>query len=127
MVFFVSGVAALGILIVLGRAFIGANPSSLVRAIRYTLGIVLIGVGAVLALGERFGLVEHDEVVAAIDAFEVCGWHAGIGAAEDVVGRFDRLAHGCVPGIKHGDGGRDGGEAGAGVGVEAGSDTVLMS
>jgi len=56
MIWLISGAAILGIFIVLGRAFVAANPRSLVRAIRYTVGIVLIAIGAVLALGERFGL-----------------------------------------------------------------------
>ncbi|MEO8667184.1 MAG: molecular chaperone DnaJ, partial [Bauldia sp.] len=56
MVFFVTGVAVLVVLVVLGRAFVAANPRSLVRALRYTVGVVLIAVGVVLALGERFGL-----------------------------------------------------------------------
>jgi hypothetical protein len=56
MVYLVAGVAVLVVFIVLGRAFVSANPSSLVRAIRYTVGIVLIAAGALLALAERFGL-----------------------------------------------------------------------
>ena len=56
MVYLVAGVAVLGIFVILGRAFVAANPRSLVRAIRYTVGITLLAIGAVLALGERFGL-----------------------------------------------------------------------
>jgi hypothetical protein len=56
MVYLVAGAAVLVVLVVLGRAFVSANPSSLVRAIRYTVGILLIAAGALLALAERFGL-----------------------------------------------------------------------
>jgi hypothetical protein len=56
MIFFVTGLAILVVLIILGRAFVAANPRSLVKALRYTVATVLIAIGVVLALGERFGL-----------------------------------------------------------------------
>ena len=56
MIYFVTGAAILVILTVLGRAFVAADPRALVKALRYTVGIVLIATGAVFALGERFGL-----------------------------------------------------------------------
>jgi hypothetical protein len=56
MVYLVAGVGLLLILIVLGRAFVAADPRALVRTIRYAIGIVLVAVGAVLVLAERWGL-----------------------------------------------------------------------
>jgi hypothetical protein len=50
------GLIALAILIVLGRAFVAADPRKMVRAVRYSLGILLIGIGALLAFAERLGL-----------------------------------------------------------------------
>lgn len=70
MVYFVAGAAILVILVVLGRAFVAADPRSLVRALRYGIGIILITVGAVLALGERFGLA-LPLIVAGISAISV--------------------------------------------------------
>jgi hypothetical protein len=51
-----AGLIVLAILIVLGRAFVVADPRKMVRAVRYSVGILLIGVGALLALAERLGL-----------------------------------------------------------------------
>ena len=56
MVYLVAGVGALMILIILGRAFVAADPRALVRTVRYAIGIILVGVGAVLLLAERWGL-----------------------------------------------------------------------
>jgi hypothetical protein len=54
--FFVLGVAALGFLLFVIRAFVGTDPRALVRGLRYTVGSVLIGAGGVLVLAERWGL-----------------------------------------------------------------------
>jgi hypothetical protein len=70
MAYLIGGVAVLVILIVLGRAFVAADPRALVRALRYGVGIVLIAIGAVLALGERFGLA-LPLIVAGVSAISV--------------------------------------------------------
>lgn len=56
MAYFIGGVFILIVLVVLGRAFIATDPQSLVRAVRYTIGVVLILVGGFLVLAERWGL-----------------------------------------------------------------------
>lgn len=56
MPYFIAGAVVLILVIVLGRAFVSADPRALVRAVRYAIGIILIAVGAVLALAERWGL-----------------------------------------------------------------------
>ena len=56
MVYFVGGAAVLFILVVLARGFAAADPRTLVKAIRYAVGIGLILVGGFLVLAERWGL-----------------------------------------------------------------------
>jgi len=56
MPYLATGVVALGILFLLARAFTAADPHSLVRTIRYSVGGVLVAIGVVLILGERWGL-----------------------------------------------------------------------
>ncbi len=58
MVYLVAGAGILIVFIVLGRAFIAADPRTLVRWVRYVLGGVMIGIGGVLTLARRwdFGL-----------------------------------------------------------------------
>ena len=56
MVFLFGGAFVLVALILLGRAFVGTDPRTLVRLIRYTAGGALVLVGAVLVLAERWGL-----------------------------------------------------------------------
>ena len=56
MPYFVGGIAVLFILVLLTQAFAAADPHSLVRAFRYTVGAVLIAVGGILVLAERWGL-----------------------------------------------------------------------
>ena len=56
MVYFLTGIALLGLVIVAGRAFVSADPRTLVRLIRYGVGIVLLAVGGVFAIAGRFGL-----------------------------------------------------------------------
>src|SRR5829696_6800884 len=54
MAFLVSGIAVLFVLVILGRAFVAADPNALVRAVRYTVGIGLIVIGMLLMLARRF-------------------------------------------------------------------------
>jgi DnaJ domain len=58
MVFFVAGLGVLIALLVLGRAFVAADPRALVRAVRYVVGGIMIAIGGVLTLARRldFGL-----------------------------------------------------------------------
>ena len=56
MPYFVTGIAVLFMLVLLARGFAAANPSSLIRAVRYTIGAVLIVAGGFLVLAERWGL-----------------------------------------------------------------------
>jgi hypothetical protein len=55
MSYLIAGGAALGILMLLARAFVAADPRGLVRAVRYGLGIALIAIGALLGLSGRWG------------------------------------------------------------------------
>ncbi len=56
MVYFISGVALLGLFILAVRAFVGTDPRTLVRIIRYALGFILLVMGVVFAIAGRFGL-----------------------------------------------------------------------
>lgn len=56
MAYFVGGLAVLGILILLGRAFVAADPRALVRAVRYSVGIILIAIGGLFSFTGRWGL-----------------------------------------------------------------------
>ncbi len=56
MAYFGVGLIALAILVILARAFVAADVRALVRAIRYLLGVVLLAIGAVFAVGERWGI-----------------------------------------------------------------------
>ena len=56
MPYLATGIAALGILFLLARAFTAADPHSLVRTIRYGVGGVLMAIGLVLIVAERWGL-----------------------------------------------------------------------
>jgi hypothetical protein len=56
MAYFGAGLILLAILMVLGRAFVAADVRALVRAIRYLLGIVLLVIGVVFAVGDRWSI-----------------------------------------------------------------------
>jgi hypothetical protein len=56
MAYFIGGLILLGILLLLARAFVTADPRSLVRFIRYAVGVALIAVGSVMTLAGRWGL-----------------------------------------------------------------------
>lgn len=56
MAYILAGSAILVVLILLGRAFIGADPRTLVRYIRYFVGLAMIGFGGVLLLARRWEL-----------------------------------------------------------------------
>jgi hypothetical protein len=56
MVYFVAGIAGLGVFVLLARVFVSLDPQALVRGLRYTVGIGLILVGGLLVLAERWGL-----------------------------------------------------------------------
>ena len=51
-----AGIVVLGILLMLARAFTAADPASLVKAVRYAVGVGLIGVGGVMAFAGRWGI-----------------------------------------------------------------------
>lgn len=55
MAYFGLGLVALAIILVLGYAFVGADPRAMVRAIRYTTGGVLVAIGIGLGFAERWG------------------------------------------------------------------------
>ena len=56
MAYIFAGAAVLAVLILLGRAFIGADPRSLVRYVRYLVGGVMIAIGGLFLLARRFEL-----------------------------------------------------------------------
>jgi DnaJ domain len=56
MSYLIAGGAALGVLLLLTRAFIGADPRALVRTVRYGAGLTLIAIGAILGLAGRWGI-----------------------------------------------------------------------
>ena len=56
MVYLLAGVAALAIFFVFARAFAAASPHALVSVVRYAVGVILIVIGAFLALAERWGI-----------------------------------------------------------------------
>lgn len=56
MAYFFAGLVILGVLVLLGRAFIAADPRSLVRTLRYLVGGALLFFGLVFFLAERWGL-----------------------------------------------------------------------
>jgi hypothetical protein len=56
MSYFVGGLIVLGVLILLGRLFVTADPRALVGLIRYGVGFGMIGVGGVMTLAGRWGL-----------------------------------------------------------------------
>jgi len=56
MSYFVGGLIVLGILILLGRLFVTADPRTLVSLVRYGVGFGMIGVGGVMTLAGRWGL-----------------------------------------------------------------------
>ena len=56
MVYLLAGVAALAIFFVFARAFAAASPHTLVGVVRYAVGVILIVIGAFLALAERWGI-----------------------------------------------------------------------
>jgi hypothetical protein len=70
MPYFLAGIAVLGLLLALGRIFVTADPRSLVRAIRYAVGAVLIAVGAVFLLAGRFAFA-LPLIVAGVSAIAV--------------------------------------------------------
>jgi hypothetical protein len=56
MVYILGGFAFLGLLLVAGRAFVGTDPRTLLRIIRYAAGFALLVIGGVFAFAGRFGL-----------------------------------------------------------------------
>ena len=56
MAFLFAGLAVLVVLLVLARGFVAADPRSLVRALRYIVGIGMMVVGAALLLARRWEL-----------------------------------------------------------------------
>jgi hypothetical protein len=56
MAYFIGGLILLGVLLGLGRAFVSADPRTLVRLVRYTVGFGLIAIGGVMTLAGRWGL-----------------------------------------------------------------------
>jgi hypothetical protein len=56
MPYLIGGAVTFAILYVLAQAYANADPRALVRAIRYGIGGILVVVGGVLLLGERFAL-----------------------------------------------------------------------
>jgi hypothetical protein len=56
MAYIFGGAAVLIVLILLGRAFVGADPRTLVRYLRYIIGAAMIGFGGILLLARRFEL-----------------------------------------------------------------------
>lgn len=54
--YFLGGLIFLGLLVLLGRLFVSADPRTLVRLIRYGVGFALIGIGGVMTLAGRWGL-----------------------------------------------------------------------
>jgi hypothetical protein len=56
MAYFFAGLVILGVLVLLGRAFIAADPRYLVRTLRYLVGGGLLFFGLVFFLAERWGL-----------------------------------------------------------------------
>jgi DnaJ domain len=56
MPYLVAGLAVFGIMYVLGRAFANADPRGLIRNARYGLGGLLVAVGLLLMLADRFAL-----------------------------------------------------------------------
>jgi hypothetical protein len=56
MAYFFAGLVILGVLVLLGRAFIAADPHALVRTLRYLVGGALLLFGLIFFLAERWGL-----------------------------------------------------------------------
>jgi hypothetical protein len=56
MVYLGAGAIALGLLYFLARSYAGADPRSLIRGLRYILGIGFVGIGIVLAISGRWGI-----------------------------------------------------------------------
>jgi hypothetical protein len=56
MPYFFAGLVVLGVLMLLGRAFIAADPRALVRTLRYLVGGALLFLGFIFFLAERWGL-----------------------------------------------------------------------
>jgi hypothetical protein len=56
MAYFFAGLVILGVLVVLGRAFVAAEPRALVRTLRYLVGGALLLFGLIFFLAERWGL-----------------------------------------------------------------------
>lgn len=54
--YFIGGLVFLGLLILIGRMFVSADPRTLVRMIRYGVGFALIGIGGVMTMAGRWGL-----------------------------------------------------------------------
>ena len=55
MPFFFAGLVILGVLVLLGQAFIAADPPALVRTLRYLVGGTLLLFGFIFFLAERWG------------------------------------------------------------------------
>jgi hypothetical protein len=56
MTYFGAGLVVLGILLLLARAYTAVDPATLVRAIRYTIGVALLGIGGIMAFAGRWGV-----------------------------------------------------------------------
>ena len=55
MTYMVGGIAALGVLLMLARAFVSVDPRSLLLFMRFSVAAILMAMGTVLALGGRWG------------------------------------------------------------------------
>ncbi|MHA1158495.1 MAG: DnaJ domain-containing protein [Alphaproteobacteria bacterium] len=56
MSYLVGGLAALGVLLLLARAYAGADPRSILRLLRFTVATVMIVTGGIMVFGGRWGL-----------------------------------------------------------------------
>lgn len=55
MTYLVGGIASLGVLLLIARAFVSVDPRNLIRFMRFTVAGVLIAIGAILTLAGRWG------------------------------------------------------------------------
>ena len=56
MAWLLTGIGILVVLLILGRAFVAADPRALVRLLRYIIGLVMMGFGLLLIIGRRWEL-----------------------------------------------------------------------
>jgi hypothetical protein len=98
MLYFVGGLILLGIVLALGRAFVSADPRTLVRLVRYAIGFGLIAVGGVMTLAGRWGLglpLVAGGIsaisVGRIGPFDLGGHRRAAGTGSTVSSRFLRM------------------------------------